>query len=505
MTSLGISPSEDEEGAMGDCTICVEALNLSTRLPITCTKCDLVCCKSCFKRYISDPEHYLRCMSCQVEFDRTSLKSRLGLQFMRTTYRDIRESVLYDREKGLLPITQARIEDQLLIDQLKVERQGLAQKYNEIRKQRTIALKQLRYSKKEMAACDVIDQYLHLSSAVEVIDEQLQDEQAAITLSIEQLSHSERGKKKPKVTRTYILPCTKTGCKGMLSQENKDSRGYYICAICFSNTCSMCRVLIDQGDKHVCDPDMVKTIEFMDATSKPCPGCNVSIHKISGCSQMFCTVCLTSWNWNTRCINSGAIHNPHHAEWLRFNRNRPREIGDIQCGRELTMQLAVSMVQSFDRLVKHTFRNKRNQQAIEAADYSSYMFNAMRMSLHHHSETMPSLARNMASHNINEDLRINLLRGLSTELEFKREIQRKDKAASRRAELLNVVTTYRDALTDIIWPFADLPRHQTVSQWIDMVKELQALEIYINECFNKVFETFGSTASFAILSDRKLR
>jgi len=239
---------------------------------------------------------------------------------------------------------------------------------------------------------------------------------------------------------------------------------------------------------------------------------------------MFCTVCLTSWDWTTRRINTGAIHNPHHAEWLRFNRDRPREIQDIQCGRELTMNVAVTLVRTFDQLIGVEARSVRgtnyknspslayafdNREDAEfAKECSTYMFDAMRIAIHHHVVTIPELARNPIHHTTNETLRVRLLRGCISEADFKREIQRKDKAASRKSDLLNVVTTYRDALIDIIWPFVDrdhcAPTYESVQEWLAMINQLKALEVYINECFAKVLEAFASTSAYSILSDRKI-
>jgi hypothetical protein len=40
---------------------------------------------------------------------------------------------------------------------------------------------------------------------------------------------------------------------------------------------------------------------------------------VSNCSQMFCSQCYTTFDWETLKINKGEIHNPHHEEWLTMN------------------------------------------------------------------------------------------------------------------------------------------------------------------------------------------
>lgn len=624
---------------MSDCPICVNSYNKSTRALITCSNCDLECCKVCFKRYISDPDHYLRCMGCSVEFDRTMLNTRLGQTFMRTTFRDIRENMLYENEKALFPATQEVVEREQLLSKLRDRRDGLDHEYEQIRRNRTVPLREFRHSLETMAVRDALDRYLQLQLTVESVDEQLNDSRRQISSQISDLEGNAT-----KLKRTYVLGCTKADCKGMLSSENTNTSGNYVCSICESTTCSDCKMGID-GNKHECDPDVLKTVQYMESTSKPCPACGIPIHKVSGCfsagtiiplangtnitaidvepnhvligddgtertvlsvttgedqmymihqsngcsyevntyhtlclmredgrivlmtlnvyldlpneersklfgykfangvpimsklevvkttiakyygfqitdnkrfllqdgtvvhncSQMFCTGCHASFDWNTMRLNTGNVHNPHHAEWLRANKNRPREIGDIQCGRELSMRIAVDTIDALDVALD---RVKDWDTKEELRSKATYIFEAMRVCIHHHHVTIVSLNRNRHGHFTNQRLRINLLTNAITELEFKREIQKRDKATSKRNDLLHVVMTYRDALTDIIWPFVDAQQRRQIKsldEWKSMAEQIKALEDYVNECFVRVSETYGTVAPFQIMADRAVR
>ena len=626
---------------MTECTICVESYNKSTRAPITCTKCELVCCKVCFKRYISDPEHYLRCMSCAVEFDRSSLHTRLGQTFMRTIYRDIRESVLYEQEKALFPATQEVIEHRLQIRKLRKQIDGLDDEYDRIRKERTVPLKEFRYCEDTMKVSDALDKYFQLQLNIESVDEQLHEARRSLNTEIENLESGSGGK----IKRTYVLACTKTDCKGMLSSENVNKQGQYICSICDSLTCNNCKMGISETS-HECDPDVLKTVEYMESTSKPCPSCGIPIHQISGCfavgtiipladgtnvlaneiqaghqligddgsdrtvlstitgtdqlyridqsngcsyevntyhmlclmradhniiimtlnvyldlskeeqkklfgykivnenvllselritptrigryygfmlsdnqrfvlqdgtvahncSQMFCTGCHASFDWNTLRLNNGAVHNPYHAAWLRENRGRVREVGDIQCGRELDIDIAVRLAHSFEDCTSAAGLN--TEQLTHSALETNYLFEAIRIGIHHTHVTLPALARNRHGHHTNQNIRINLLTKVINEFEFKREIQRRDKSASRRNDYLHIVQTYRDSLTDIIWPFVENVRsHRSIeyANWIIMINEIHSLETYIDECFVRVAETYNSTNPYEIMDDRAIR
>lgn len=579
-------------------------------------------------------------MSCAVEFDRSSLHARLGQTFMRTTYRDIREAVLYEKEKALFPATQEVIEHKLKIKKLRKQIDGLDDEYDRIRKERTIPLKEFRYSDNVMKVSDALDTYFQLQLNVESVDEQLHEARRSLNSEIETLEGN-----KTQTKRTYVLACTNVDCKGMLSSENIDKKGRYICSICDKKTCRECKMGIESNN-HTCDPDVLKTVAYMESTSKPCPSCGIPIHKISGCfssgtiipltdgtnvsvneidvndiligddstertvistitgtdqlyridqsngcsyevntyhmmcfmksdrsitlmtlnvylglpkeeqdklfgykivdeiislsrltitptrigryygfmlsdnqrfvlqdgtvvhncSQMFCTGCHASFDWNSRRLNNGAVHNPHHAAWLRENRNRPREVGDIPCGRELTIDIAVSIAYEFEGSMREA--KLSTAQSVQAQTDSNYLFESIRMAIHHSHITIPALNRNQHGHHTNQNIRINLLTNVMNEFEFKREIQRRDKSTAKRNDLLHVAMTYRDALIDIVWPFVDAMQRQRklkFEEWTNLIGEIQALEAYVNECFNRVAETYNSSNPYEIMEDRAIR
>jgi hypothetical protein len=64
---------------------------------------------------------------------------------------------------------------------------------------------------------------------------------------------------------------------------------------------------------------MVETFNAIKKEAKPCPTCGEFISKISGCNQMFCNRCGTSFDWITGIIEKGIIHNPHAHEFFQNN------------------------------------------------------------------------------------------------------------------------------------------------------------------------------------------
>ena len=73
--------------------------------------------------------------------------------------------------------------------------------------------------------------------------------------------------------------------------------------------------------------------EFVKKETKQCPSCHIPIYKISGCDQMWCTVCKVAFSWRTGARVNGVVHNPHFYQWQRDNNNgeAPRVAGDNPC------------------------------------------------------------------------------------------------------------------------------------------------------------------------------
>ncbi len=485
-----------------DCNICTDPFNRSSRAAITCAKCEFVCCKTCFKRYITDTEspHVLSCMSCGVKFDRSSLYDRLGRAFMSTTFRDIREMELYEIEKGFFAATQDIIEAQLEVERLRRTRADLDDKYDKIKKDRTKDLMDFRYRTDQLPIAEALDEYLSLQEKVEVVDDQLQDERRSLSEQIDKLQSN--GKKTTK--RTYVLQCPATDCKGMLSNENKTKEGNYVCSICETVTCVECKMTTDASQPHTCDPGILESVKMLEESSKPCPACGVPIYKISGCHQMFCTKCHASFDWRTLKINNGTVHNPHHAEWLRSQRNRPRELQDIQCGREIDIDNALRCIGHMETAVLAKRRELSKEKVREYGRIVNYIFESLRVAIHHNHVTIVSLGRDRYSHQTNQDLRVNLLLKRLPEEEFRRQIQKNDKANSKRNELLQIVLTYRDAITDLAWPFIIDGRDKTLDEWEQLYRDIRALEVYIDGCFGTIANVYGSVCH-SIMSDRAIR
>ena len=265
------------------CNICVENYNRSNRSIIKCDFCDFESCKECNKRYILNTMEDAHCMSCKKKWDRKIMFDKFEKVFVNKTYKTYREEILFDREKGLLPITQPYVERELKVEE--IDRDILALR------------------------SDIQELYGKL--------EKLQNKKNELLNN----KHTDVERKQ------FIRPCSNGDCKGFLSTQWK-------CGICSKYTCKDCLEVIINDDEHKCDPNNVETAKLILKDTKNCPQCGTSIFKIEGCDQIWCTQCHTAFSWKTGRIETGVIHNPHYFQWLNNNRREiPRNPNDMRCGR----------------------------------------------------------------------------------------------------------------------------------------------------------------------------
>ena len=269
-----------------ECGVCCEKINKSTRKDIVCIFCDYKICRSCFQKYITDTPTEPNCMNCKKIFNLEFITDNCTNVFVTKNFKSHRETILFDRERSLLPETQPYVVVEL--------------QKRELQKQINLLDKK---------GYDLNHQIRSLYGQKTVLYDQIAN------LTVENYSTDERKK--------FIRKCPMSECRGFLSSQWK-------CGSCESKICNKCNE--EKQENHVCIPENVASMEFLNKDTKPCPHCGTMIFKISGCNQIFCVDCHTAWDWNTSKIITGVIHNPHYYEFLNRGGIIGRNNGDIPCG-----------------------------------------------------------------------------------------------------------------------------------------------------------------------------
>ena len=151
------------------------------------------------------------------------------------------------------------------------------------------------------------------------------------------------------------FPCPRPRCVGFVNNE--------ICGLCNGLICKECRE--EKLATHICNHDTLLTLQMIRSTSKNCPKCLVPIYKSSGCDQMFCIECKTTFSYITgRIVDKLEIHhNPHYIEWNRrnigiLNNIQPIRVIHYNCNEYITKE---NLLRCFSAEAHQTFKFFNNK------------------------------------------------------------------------------------------------------------------------------------------------
>jgi hypothetical protein len=400
-----------------DCSICIEAYNKSTRAKVECTFCHYTSCRQCVKRYLLDAALQPACMNCKVAWGPEYIRSILPKSFLNGEYKKYREDMLLSLEESLLPETQAYANFQNDMDK---EWYELIQLRNLIR-----TLK---------------DDYT--------------------TKSNQYYRRYRRGYQNKQEKRQFIMKCPSDDCRGFLSTQ-------YKCGQCSKNYCKDCYAQKVEG--HVCNEDDVKTVELLHTNTKRCPKCAISIFKVDGCNQMWCTECKTAFSWDNCRIINGVVHNPHYFEWQRqVNQERNIDFDDPNvCPND---QITPS-------IRRFRFLNFADQRVVT---------DLIQVITHVREVTIPSLTENEDRFTRNRDIRIDYLNHHITREHFKWVVQKRDKASEKKRLTVMLwqmfIMSYNDLLHNLLMT-------KDFQQFNGQNKELLK---YINSEFTRIGKLFST-------------
>jgi len=399
------------------CNICCENKNQSQIF--TCNVCKFTNCIECHKTYLLTSTNDAHCMNhaCRVAIPYDIFLNKFGEKWIFGLYKDHRYKILWERELSLMPQTVQHISNKKKIGILNAKK-------------------------------------LDLKSQIMAIDTE-----------INELTGFIKNPEKTKVMYTY--PCPIEKCKGFLDKKTN------VCDLCEVKICRKCYCPLginedcdedvdvkDDGSrassaavstkagrqKHTCKPEMLETFKLIKQQAKPCPTCGEFISKVSGCDQMFCTLCGTAFSWQTGQIEKGIIHNPHAFAFfgnnpaLRdayMNRNNHGE-NEHRCeNMYLPNILFLQRIKNTNPDV--TVLTEYYQKIAEFRDYNRH-------------EVIQILEDN---ENKNLDIRIKFINNEYDEKSAKSILHRREKKNHFKKQVANIILPIYDVAEFIFWSFHD--------------------------------------------------
>jgi hypothetical protein len=118
--------------------------------------------------------------------------------------------------------------------------------------------------------------------------------------------------------------CNDPSCNGICIPHSINS-DFCKCLVCNQVYCSDCDGIVSCIQSHECNGDVLENIKSIRSETRPCPSCRKPIFKISGCDQMFCTMCYVKFDWVSGKVmgKKEPFHNIHFAN--RVNSIRSEE------------------------------------------------------------------------------------------------------------------------------------------------------------------------------------
>jgi len=430
------------------CFVCVEKYNKTTRKQITCAYCDYNACSNCCKSYlltINSP----KCMNCNTLWSREYLQKILTKTFIETKLKEHHKNYLFDIQKALIPATMPEIKKYKekiniinSIEQIQKEISDLENERNiKIREHNKPNIIKNLYNENENKTT-LNSKLFKYANEIENINIEIKNRRLEIIRlknHIDDLNNYRPNFIQKIKNNIPVIRCPQNNCRAFLDEN-------YNCELCDINVCSECYQI--KKENHICNLDDISTVKMIKTQTKPCPTCAVSIYKIDGCDQMWCTSCHTAFSWTTGNIET-KIHNPHYFQWLRNKKNQnlqERNPLDFTCGRELNEIFLID----FNKIT-NKIRNMYNftEHVFSIIKYYENIYNFIIKIQHLLNDTIPKYQQNREVNN--KELRIRYIIQEISEEEFKKLIFNNEKFSHRNKEIVELLTMYVHISTDIIY------------------------------------------------------
>lgn len=383
-----------------NCIVCYDSFNKTGRKMIQCNYCETPICRSCTESYIEQGETVdVICVNtdCKKVWSEDFIQSNMTKTFYKSKYKVKKQSILFNIERTYIPATQIAVENDLRVTKIKKQ----------------IALKR--------------NKIYDLQNEISILNDQIG------TVCVE------------KEQKTFIMThkCPGDRCNGFLSDK-------WHCGLCETDVCRKCREIVDleSDEKHVCNEDIVKSVDMLKKDAKPCPKCMTSIHKIDGCDQMFCTQCHTAFSWKTLKIENGLIHNPHYFEWMRKTTGGvPRNpldnpVANNACNPDPN--------RGRGRRVEAVTRTKIDiDTTIASPEFNEFLEICRLMNHIEFVDLVTNYRQETLDFNSNLKMRKLYLTGNMSEEEFRKRLYKKEKETKKKTEIAQILEVFVHAIRDL--------------------------------------------------------
>jgi hypothetical protein len=472
-----------------ECSICYDAYTGVQRRPVPCTSCDFTACARCVKTGLLSSLAEPACLSCKKPWSRAFLDDHLTRTWISTALHEHRGAVLFDRERAMLPATQAAVAVEKRKREAAAALQALepafltlaaavaaatrayqlaAQQHSQLyydqgkgvpgvsedQVQAALAYEQALHHKFKLARkavrdFEVANKMNDLRHMVRTGTPSLPDEIAATGRTPQELVDAgvytwdqleAMGIERPPERAKFVAACPSADCRGFLSTQ-------YKCGVCVVQFCSKCREP-KSADGHACDPGLVATIAAIVADSRPCPSCGTAISRVSGCDQMWCTQCRTAFSYQTGQAVKGNIHNPHYFEQMAAIGAAAAAAGaaEDQCG-DAAVQLRLRRVLDIAQPRVPLGTDEWGTLIQLRHVYADLLYNRLAEGGFPDPRTPPN----------NEDLRVQFLLGDIDEAVFAQKLSRRQRARDFQLEVRAVLETAVSIFLDMFLAMPTTP------------------------------------------------
>lgn len=399
------------------------------------------------------------CMNCNVLWGYEFLLKHMTKTSMKRILLH-RQEVLFDREKAKLPQTQVYVRYQMEINRDIELRDELYRAFNILHEM--IVRNSILISKEyrdlqtnnisKSATLERIKKLNEINEKYRNESKRLMEDANKNYMKIHKWGKDMTTEDEIKDDH-IVYKCQKIGCKGFVMSD-------WYCGMCNNVYCKMCYNVYDID--HICNSQDIDTINVIMSTSKSCPSCGIMIHKLDGCSQIWCTNCKTTFDYDTGLIDTGIIHNPHYYQWFRENIHDTDKMSDDNSDRLIdNRQLIRHIMVAFGNDTEESMKLLRITRLI--------------MHIYHLIETIHIPDTKNIKYNMRE--RINYMMDKITENDFKRKLLKKEKALKYNMNMKEIYETCLVIMNDISHK---LLRKNYIHETKDIIEEFENFLQYIN-------------------------